>query len=518
MAPFIEFTHSNIHRYKHIDRQTDRRTHIKMLEMNRLTFYMIAASAMLLVITQPGSCNNSLSKKLRGLIDRRSRPMAYVPYATYQPTFNTGYYNGGGGGGGSGTAGSSAAAAAAAASQNNGLHEAANPYAHQYVDPYYGHQHNHYMAPMHHEYASEQPHYYAPQVVEQHHSSDSGAASSSASSAGSAAAAAAAASNGGEGDIYEDSASNVGPVAMPTPQQFIPPQPPMPMTLPRHRTRFAAPAAMRVNRAMPTGSGAASSSAASGGAAGGGGAAAAAAASGAGGHDNALPVAPMPVGYEGLNQHLSQDESLHTSYHPGEQVYATSAGTYADNGNGHESSSYLRNTENIVKHEDGREDDNHYYQAQSYGKALDENKHEAYNNADEDIMQTAQMFRKKKTSTNWVSDYNRNQRESGSGVLAKDQHSTAYNKDLHRFVENVDRRHNSDIGGVASSSSAVTSNNYDDEDESYFDSDGVSHAGYAPRRAHGGGAAASSAAGGGRGGSVATSASLNGGASSAAGK
>lgn len=187
------------------------------------------------------------------------------------------------------------------------------------------------------------------------------------------------------------------------------------------------------------------------------------------------------------------------------QVLSSASGTYSNNDNGRESSAYKRSTENLQKHEDGRVDDNHYYNAQSYGKAEDEDLHEAFNKNDEDIEQTPTVYRSKKSGENYVMDFKKAHRESGSGVLAKDKHSSAFNKNSKKFRENVDQSHARSGAGVLVDENRVSTQNLDDEDEEIFDSDGfgqpLSAAG------SGGAAAASSAAGGALGsGSVASSA------------
>lgn len=176
----------------------------------------------------------------------------------------------------------------------------------------------------------------------------------------------------------------------------------------------------------------------------------------------------------------------------GGAVGAANAGTYSNADHGKESSSYRRSTENLLNHEDGHVDDNHYYNAQSYGKTDDENLHEAFNKDDEDIEETPHLFRKKKSGENYVLDYNKARRESGSGVLAKDRHSSAFNKNSRRFLENVDQKHKIRGNGIVENVNHVTAHNFDDDDEEVFDSDGLgAPAGYPASSA----AAAAAAAG-----------------------
>lgn len=176
------------------------------------------------------------------------------------------------------------------------------------------------------------------------------------------------------------------------------------------------------------------------------------------------------------------------------QVLASSTGTYSNNDNGRESSSYKRSTENLQNHEDGHVDDNHYYNAQSYGKAEDEDMHEAFNKNDEDIEQTPTVYRSKKSGENYVMDFKKARRESGSGVLAKDKHSSAFNKNSKKFTENVDQAHAVAGNGFVEDHNHVTTHALDDEDEEIYDSDGFGHAPVYPAR--GGAAAASAAAAG----------------------
>lgn len=184
---------------------------------------------------------------------------------------------------------------------------------------------------------------------------------------------------------------------------------------------------------------------------------------------------------------------------------AAATGTYANTDLGKESSSYRRSTENLLNHENGHVDDNHYYNAQSYGKTDDENLHEAYNKDDEDIEQTRHLFRRKKSGENYVLDYNKASRESGSGVLAKDKHSSAFNKNSRKLVENVHQKHKIRGNGVVEDVNHVTSHDLDDDDEEIFDSDGLEgpHVGHV---GHGGSSSAAAAASAAADGSVASSA------------
>lgn len=179
------------------------------------------------------------------------------------------------------------------------------------------------------------------------------------------------------------------------------------------------------------------------------------------------------------------------------QVHSSSIGTYSNNDNGRESSSYKRSTENVQQHENGHEDDNHYYNAQSYGKAEDEDLHEAFNKNDEDITQTPTLYKSKKSGENYVMDYKKARHESGSGVLAKDKHSSAFNKNSNRLIENVDEGHSRFGDGIVEDVNRVSALNLDDEDEEIFDSDGFGHqhVKHHPVGTGGGAAAASAAAG-----------------------
>lgn len=191
-------------------------------------------------------------------------------------------------------------------------------------------------------------------------------------------------------------------------------------------------------------------------------------------------------------------------------TYSAAAGTYADAGNGRESSAYKRSTENIQNHEDGHVDDNHYYNAQSYGKTDDEKLHEAYNNNNEDIEQSPTLYRSKKSGENYAMDYAKSRRESGSGVLASDKHSSAFNKNSKRLIENVDQTHSREGNGIIEDTNVASAQDLNDADEEIYDSDGFNgeYAGAA------GAAAASSAgsAGGRFGGAAASSAAAAAGA------
>lgn len=165
------------------------------------------------------------------------------------------------------------------------------------------------------------------------------------------------------------------------------------------------------------------------------------------------------------NEHFEQPENVNT--------YAAAHGTYDNNGDGHESSSYARSTKDVHNHEDGRQNDNHYYNAHSYGNTYDENKHEAFQKNDEDVVHTPTVFRSTKSSTNYVKDLNKARRESGSGVLAHDKHSSSYNKNSRKFNEQVDKRKDKRGAGVADTASFSSSSNFDDEDDEIYDSDGL---------------------------------------------
>lgn len=189
----------------------------------------------------------------------------------------------------------------------------------------------------------------------------------------------------------------------------------------------------------------------------------------------------------------------------GGQTVSSATGAYAGTDNGRESSAYKRSTENIQNHEDGHVDDNHYYNAQSYGKTEDEKLHEAYNNNDEDVEQTPTLYRSKKSGENYVMDYNKARRESGSGVLASDKHSSAFNKNSKRLIENVDRSHTREGDGIIEDVNVVSATDLDDADEEIYDSDGL-HGGAAGAGAAAAASAAGGAGGRGFGGSAASSA------------
>lgn len=249
---------------------------------------------------------------------------------------------------------------------------------------------------------------------------------------------------------------------------YRPPAPVRPVvnldTFRRHNVAYNKPPVRYVNQYPAVGGGAAS--------------AAAAASAAGGGYGGAASSAAAAAGAAGGS-----------GGYAGETAAAT--GTYANSDHGKESSSYRRSTENLLNHEDGHVDDNHYYNAQSYGKTDDENLHEAYNKDDEDVEQTPNVYRKKKSGENYVLDYNKARRESGSGVLAKDRHNSAFNKNSRKFIENVDQKHKIRGNGVVENVNHVTAHNFDDDDEEIFDSDGLDAAPVAP---YGGSAAATAAA------------------------
>jgi len=185
---------------------------------------------------------------------------------------------------------------------------------------------------------------------------------------------------------------------------------------------------------------------------------------------------------------------------PTSNSYVATTGTYANNDQGRESSAYKRVSETVENQEEGRADDNHYYNSQSFGRAEDENLHEAFSKNDEDIEHTPTVFRSKKSGENYVKDFNKSIRETGSGVLAKDKHSSAYNKNSKKFNEKVDQSHSKEGAGIIEQTNDVTSHDFDDEDEEIFDSDGlegfVGHGAQAGAAAstNGGGATAAAAA------------------------
>lgn len=184
----------------------------------------------------------------------------------------------------------------------------------------------------------------------------------------------------------------------------------------------------------------------------------------------------------------------HTRY-PTANGYVT--GTLSGLDNGSESSAYTRSTEKVNGKEQGHVDDNHYYNAQSYGKSDDTNLHEAYNKNDEDIIQTPTVYRSKKNQENYVKDFNKNRRETGSGVVAKDNHSSGYSKNTNKLIEHVDQKHSKVGEGVVENVNHVSSQHLDDEDEEIYDSDGLgSHAGAGMHGmgAHGSGVSASATA------------------------
>lgn len=236
----------------------------------------------------------------------------------------------------------------------------------------------------------------------------------------------------------------------------------------------------------------------------GGGAAAAASAAVNGGYQRPPQPQPAPMPMPVQQQQQVAPPAIDVSQ-SSESFSAASTGTMAGQGAERESSSYKRNTESLEKHESGKEDDDHYYSAQSYGSSEDENLHEAFNDFDEDVEATANVYRSKKSGGNYVKDYNKSVKASGTGVLAKDKHSSAYKKNSKRFNENVDQTHQSESNGFVEDVNQATKQDYHDEDEEIYDSDGYgNNVQHAPAAA----LAASSAVGGGIGGGIATSASL----------
>lgn len=167
------------------------------------------------------------------------------------------------------------------------------------------------------------------------------------------------------------------------------------------------------------------------------------------------------------------------SLHQGQPGVATAtAGTFAANGPVHESAFFARDAQSLQRHEHGREDDDHYFQSQAESKSSEKNEHEAYNNEDEDIMQDGNMYRKKKTSTNYVKSVNKTKNKNGTGVLAKDQHHASYNKDRHHMTDNISQQQIRNANGAMAQFNSATSSNFDDEDEAYYNNGGL-HA--APR-------------------------------------
>jgi len=278
-----------------------------------------------------------------------------------------------------------------------------------------------------------------------------------------------------------------------------------------HHSGGAAAASAAATSAGGLGGGAAASSATASGMGGGAAASSAAARASRAGHSSvagaAASVASTPMN---AGSHVVEEENFEEHYEEPatDNTYVAQTGAYANDGQGRESSSYVRATENVEKHEDGSEDDDHYYNAHSFGKTYDENKHEAYNNADEDVLHTPNVFRSKKSSTNYVKDLSKARRETGSGVLAHDKHSASYNKNSRKFKENVDQHYNREGAGFSESQASATAQAHEDEDEERMDSDGLGtfvgvdgrvhqrHPGFMSRvgGAHGGGAAASSSA------------------------
>lgn len=188
------------------------------------------------------------------------------------------------------------------------------------------------------------------------------------------------------------------------------------------------------------------------------------------------------------NHHTVDREELNQQYYEPETVdhYEAKAGTFNDNAGGTlEEGSYVRDTETVEKHEDGREDGDHYYNAHAYGKSGDVNKYTAYNNGDEDILHTPNVYRKKKSNTNFVSNFNKQHRETGSGVIAHDKHSAMFNKNTKKVKENVDQRYSKAGEGLTETKNFNSKTDIDDEDEEAMDSrglgnfvgvDGVAHA------------------------------------------
>lgn len=207
------------------------------------------------------------------------------------------------------------------------------------------------------------------------------------------------------------------------------------------------------------------------------------------------------------NHHTLDREEMSEHYHQPESVnhFEAQSGTFADGKGGEfEHGSYVRETESAESHEDGREDGDHYYNAQAYGKSGDVNNHMAYNNKDEDLIHTPNLFRKKKSKTNFVSNYNKQHRETGSGVVAHDKHSAMFNKNSKKLKENVDQHYAKGSEGAMKTKAYNSHSDIDDEDEMETDTrglgnfvgvDGVVHGKRRQFNNHGAAAAAAAASG-----------------------
>lgn len=176
------------------------------------------------------------------------------------------------------------------------------------------------------------------------------------------------------------------------------------------------------------------------------------------------------------DKHDIDEEHYHEHYDEPETVdeYAAAAGTYnADPNNFYEEDSYLRDTESEEGHEEGEEEGDHYYNAQSYGKAKDENKHTAFNNDFEDIYNDGKAMRSTKSKTNFVESFNKAHRETGSGVTAHDRHKAQYSKDLKKLKESVDQRRKKVGEGFSENQEKNTHIDVEEEDEKKSDSRGL---------------------------------------------
>lgn len=184
------------------------------------------------------------------------------------------------------------------------------------------------------------------------------------------------------------------------------------------------------------------------------------------------------------------------SYEQPEEVAESSAvaGTYNDDGALVENSLYQRETEDQEDHEDGKADEDHYYKAQSYGKAQDERKRERYNKNFEDIEHSPTIYRSKKNSENYELNYDKASRLTGSGVFAKDRRSSAFQRNRRRFNERVNQTKTRTGAGVDERAVASTNNEFDDEEEEIMDSAGLATPKAGPVQVNAEGSAATASA------------------------
>lgn len=169
---------------------------------------------------------------------------------------------------------------------------------------------------------------------------------------------------------------------------------------------------------------------------------------------------------------VTEDEENFSYSEPEEtQELAAAAGTLADE-TVVENQEYHRDTEDLEEHEDGNAEDDHYYKAQSYGKAGDTKKKENYNKNFEDIEHTPTVYKRKTGSESYNLDFNKQLRETGSGVLAKDRRRSAFNRNAKRFNERVNQARTRVGAGLDERATSSTNNGFDEEDEEISDSDG----------------------------------------------